>query len=239
MDVTVIIPCLNEEAYLGGLLKNLNEQTKKPRAIVVADCDSTDKTRDIAKRFQTKIPIKVVKAPIKSAASARNAGAKAAKTKYLLFVDADTRLPKDFIKALAAKKNIDFVSPHFVSDSWHPFDFFNVLAIDAWMMWLIYVRKRPIGIGPALLVKKSAHDAVGGFDDHVREFDDIAYSQKFGPEYTFDFAWKAKAVFSHRRAIRQGRLKTAMQQLPDNYLFVRKVVRPTMRRAGVSKKFED
>lgn len=243
MDVTVVIPCFNEEAYLPGLLENLNAQTKKPKQIVVADCDSNDKTREVAKKFVSKTPIKVTMAPYKSASSARNAGAKLAKTEYLLFIDADTRIPANFVQVLmeqATKQDLDFLSPRFKSDTRHPLDALNIGGINLWLWWLLHVRHKPMGIGTALLVRKRAHDQIGGFNEYVREFDDIAYSKKFSRHsHRFGLCRSAVAIFSHRRAIREGRVKTAMQQLPDDYYLVRKLVRPAMKRTGIKEKFHE
>lgn len=238
MDITVVIPCLNEEAYLGSLLDDLNKQTVIPKLVVVGDCHSTDGTLEVAKSYIARLPIATTTAPYKSAASGRNAGAKLAKTKYVLFVDADTRLPNDFISRLS-KKDFDILAPRLKSNSLHPFDLLNILVLNIWLMWSVYVLRKPKAIGAAMLVKKSAHDAVGGFDDRIREFDDIIYAAKFNKGYTFGYAWRATAIFSNRRALKQGRTKTHIQQLPETNFLVRKVVRPLMKRFGIAKKFDD
>jgi glycosyltransferase involved in cell wall biosynthesis len=243
MDITVVIPCLNEEKYLKNLLDDLAAQKVAPKAIIVADCHSTDRTREVAKEYTSSVPIEITLASYKSASSARNAGAKFVQTGYLLFLDADTRIPADFIEKLKFKLNrryVDFVSPRFKSNSPHPFDVLNVFFINLWIVWGMYVVRKPIGAGAAQLVKKSAHDRVGGFDQKVREFDDILYTAKLRKAgATFAYAWRAIAIFSNRRVLKQGRFRTGIQQLPDNWFLVRKVVRPLMKRKAISKKFED
>jgi glycosyltransferase involved in cell wall biosynthesis len=238
MDVTIVIPCLNEEAYLGGLLENINRQTVLPKSIVVSDCHSKDKTLSVAKNFKSIIAIRTVTAPYVSASSARNAGARLAKTDYILFVDADTRLTNTFISDVS-KKNVDILSPRFMSRSKHPFDIINVTLLNIWVCTAIFVTRKPKAIGAAILVKKAAHTAVGGFDEKVREFDDIKYAAKFNKGFTFGYAWKAKAIFSNRRFVQQGRMRTFIQQLPDQNLLVRAFIRPTMNKLGVKNKFED
>ena len=244
MKATVVVPCLNEENYLGSLLEDLAAQTI-PTPGIVADCHSTDKTVQVAKSFKKHMSVEITFAPHKSAGSARNAGAKLAKTEYVLFLDADMRIPADFIEKLTSRakskgKDIDIVSPRFKSEGFHPFDFLNVLIINLWILRTMKISRKPIGASGALLVKKQKHDLVGGFDDKIREFDDIVYAKKLQKaKCSFGFAWNAVAVLSNRRAVAQGRFKSAVQQLPDHYFLVRKVVRPLMKKFGISKKWGD
>ena len=92
---SVIIPTLNEEKLLPHLLQDLQNQDFTDFEVIVADAGSKDKTVQIAKRFGAK----VVKGGIPSVG--RNAGARAATGEYLIFIDADTRIPRDFLKTLA------------------------------------------------------------------------------------------------------------------------------------------
>ena len=93
-ELTVIIPCKNEEGYIGNLLEDLNNQigfTNLP--VVVADANSTDGTRQVVERFQsrdTNLDIKIIEGGPVSVG--RNRGARIADSKYLLFIDADVRL---------------------------------------------------------------------------------------------------------------------------------------------------
>src|SRR5437667_4047530 len=99
-DITVIIPCLNEERYLPLVLTDLSHQKVAPAHIIIVDSKSADGTVAVAKSWSKRLPISVVTSPKRSPAYARNSGAAAAKTDYLLFVDADMRLPKDFVEQI-------------------------------------------------------------------------------------------------------------------------------------------
>ena len=58
MKVSVIIPTLNAEKFIGNLLKNLIKvQTLKPNEIIVIDSSSQDKTVKIAKSYGCKTVI--------------------------------------------------------------------------------------------------------------------------------------------------------------------------------------
>jgi succinoglycan biosynthesis protein ExoA len=57
-SVSIIVPCLNEQATIGGLLSAILEQTypKDRLEVVVADGHSVDGTRDAISRFQAEHP---------------------------------------------------------------------------------------------------------------------------------------------------------------------------------------
>jgi glycosyltransferase involved in cell wall biosynthesis len=92
VEVSVIVPARNEEANLANCLVSLVRQSGVSCEVMVVDDHSTDRTREIAASF----PVRVVEAdPLPEGWSGKcNAcwtGARAAKGKWLLFTDADTR----------------------------------------------------------------------------------------------------------------------------------------------------
>ncbi|BAU43917.1 TIGR04283 family arsenosugar biosynthesis glycosyltransferase [Leptolyngbya sp. O-77] len=87
--ISVIIPTLNEAAELPSLLETLSPSGTLE--VIVADGGSQDDTRAIAQQHGATV---VHSAP--GRARQMNAGAAAATGKTLLFLHADTRLPKDF-----------------------------------------------------------------------------------------------------------------------------------------------
>ncbi len=85
--ISVVVPTLNEEKYLGRLLGSLSKQTFKDFEIVISDCASQDSTREIAKKYPK---VRIVIEKKKGISAGRNAGARVAKGKILVFLDADT-----------------------------------------------------------------------------------------------------------------------------------------------------
>ncbi len=60
--VSIIIPCFNEEKYIGKCLSSLLEQDcpKEKTEVLVVDGDSKDKTREISRKIQNcEIKIKI------------------------------------------------------------------------------------------------------------------------------------------------------------------------------------
>ena len=87
MKLSIVIPAKNEEKYLPKLLASVKKQSFKDYEIIVADNNSKDKTKEIAKSYGCKI----VKGGLPG--KGRNAGAKIAKGEIILFLDADVILP--------------------------------------------------------------------------------------------------------------------------------------------------
>ena len=59
--VTIVIPCKNEEKYIGHLLTSLSQQVGIGNTrILVADADSTDTTIDIIKLYDDVLNIEVI-----------------------------------------------------------------------------------------------------------------------------------------------------------------------------------
>ncbi len=85
--VSVIVTTKNEGEVIDRLLKSIKMQTHRDIELIVVDNASVDKTVSIARHFTDKV---FNFGPERSAQ--RNYGAKKAKGKYLLFLDADMKL---------------------------------------------------------------------------------------------------------------------------------------------------
>jgi len=100
MEISVIVPTLNEEKNIERCLKSISKQTL-PRSkyeIVISDTYSTDKTIKIAKKYADKI----VMTRKRGLWYGRNFGARYAKGKYFVFIDADTSIDRDYLNAIYA-----------------------------------------------------------------------------------------------------------------------------------------
>jgi glycosyltransferase involved in cell wall biosynthesis len=84
--ISVIIPAFNEEKYIGNVFDGLRHQTFRDFETIVVDYLSTDRTREIARKYA-----RVVVERREGIGRARNRGAKAAKGDILVFLDADTK----------------------------------------------------------------------------------------------------------------------------------------------------
>jgi glycosyltransferase involved in cell wall biosynthesis len=95
-DYSVIIPAFNEEAFLPLTLDTLlsaMSEVKYRGEVIVVDNNSTDRTADIAREYNTRL----VHEPVNQISRARNTGANIALGKYLIFLDADTKIPRGLL----------------------------------------------------------------------------------------------------------------------------------------------
>lgn len=90
--ISIVIPTWNEESVLESLLADLNGE--EGAEIIVADGGSTDRTREIARRYAQVVETE------RNRGRQLNAGAAAAQGDTLLFLHADVRFPRGGLAAL-------------------------------------------------------------------------------------------------------------------------------------------
>lgn len=166
---SVIIPCLNEEKYIGEILTNLKNQTIKNFEVLVVDAHSSDKTVNVIKKFSNDFPVKVIESNIKNLSHQRNLGAKKAAGEYLFFIDADNRIPNDFLKkteSLLEKRNCDLVIPHLVPDVKTLFNRFSY-SLSSILVRISLHTPRPFSTGGNFIIKKSFFQKTAGFSEEV------------------------------------------------------------------------
>lgn len=104
MKFSVIIPAYNEAQYIEPVIEVLKKQTvpRKDFEIIVVDNNSGDNTAEIAKKAGAD---KVVKEIKQGTNMARQRGAEESRGEILVFLDADTLPPPDWLEKI--KKNLD------------------------------------------------------------------------------------------------------------------------------------
>ena len=103
MSVSVIIPCFNQADFLAEAIESALGQSEKPKEVIVIDDGSTDNTPEVARRYPD---VHYIRQKNSGLALARKTGFDASKSKYLIFLDSDDRLPLDSIQTgLLALRN--------------------------------------------------------------------------------------------------------------------------------------
>jgi glycosyltransferase involved in cell wall biosynthesis len=169
--VSIIIPTYNEEAFLPRLLKSIRAQDYTDYEIIVADNNSRDRTRAIAREHGARVVTGGIPA------IGRNRGAEAALGEYLLFLDADTLLPEGFISGMIARMDKDFVD---ICIPWvRPIDGNSSIYATIFQFSNTFFKLmesiQPQGLGICILVTRRLHRRIGGFSETQRVSEDFDY----------------------------------------------------------------
>jgi len=98
---SIVIPCLNEEDYIGRCLDSIAAQNydRDLIEVVIVDGNSTDKTHDIIKRYQSENPnIKLFFNPEKKTPRSLNIGIKNSTGDVVVILGAHTKVHEDFVR---------------------------------------------------------------------------------------------------------------------------------------------
>ena len=89
MRISTIIPAYNAESTLKECLKSVVGQSVRPFEVILVDDGSTDNTRSVAAKFESKLTLRIVSQANSGLGKARNAGMAAATGDAYAFLDAD------------------------------------------------------------------------------------------------------------------------------------------------------
>ena len=207
--VSVIIPTYCEEDTIEGCLKSVVSQNFDCGIeSIVVDSHSPDSTRQVAKRSADK----VLDLQARGVGRARNAGARIAEGKILLFLDADTYLERDFVAEMyrafsdqrvvcvsGILKNLERLEPIDRLFAVSHYGFTNKLAeLSAHLGF-------PLFPSVCCGARKSIFLKVGGFREDIACAEDITFSREMGKLGKCLVNNKATAYTSVRRISKCGK----------------------------------
>lgn len=161
--ISFVIPAWNEEALLGRTLASLSAAAQAltiPSEIVVADDASTDNTARIAQANGAR----VVSVNHRQISATRNAGARAARGDLLIFVDADTLVTTEVVRAAVGAVEGGAVGGGCAVD------FDGRLPRYAKLLLPVFTRlyrASRLAAGCFVFCNRNAFEAVGGFSEKV------------------------------------------------------------------------
>jgi len=154
MKVSVVIPAYNEEGYIKKCLTSITNQSERADEIIVVNNNSTDKTEVIAKKFD----VKIVNEKTQGMTPARNRGFNSAKYEIIARCDADTVVPKDWIRIIKnnfKKGDLDALTgPVFFNDSEILKSTSTIPADLAWKSFKLIANGKKYLIGPNMAITK-------------------------------------------------------------------------------------
>ena len=174
--ISVIIPSLNEEKYIMNAFKGLSKQTFKDFEVITSDGGSKDGTRRIAKRYGKFV---VERKPGISAG--RNAGARLAKGKILVFIDADTKPSPGLLKAYADSIGngvIAATGPIFPLEKASLSVYLGYIFVSKLFVKLSILFGMPSIVGSNFAIDRKVFQSVGGFNEKLITYEDWDLSRR-------------------------------------------------------------
>ncbi len=216
MELSIIIPTLNEQFYLPKLLTALSRQTFRDFEVIVVDGKSEDKTVFEAAKFVDRIPsLKIIEGE-RGISRQRNLGARESKGEYLLFCDADVSPGTDFLQVLVGevkKRNLDcgMVFPRSQSPNLGTrisVTFGSLFLFGA--LWPFYKNT----IGADFWLRREVFEEVGGFDEGLNFAEDNDLLRRILKKgYSYRVLYKPKIYMSLRRFERDGYFKYVLKSV--------------------------
>lgn len=171
-DLSFVIPARDEAALIRGALRSFGEQdleTARMEAVVV-DNASRDGTGRVARAFAESHPelrITLVHEPHTGRSHAKNAGARAATGRILLFLDADSRASQDLARSVIERHDGGWPAGAIAvvadSDDWLDRRYFELMSLGP----------KLFGIRAQLFFcDRDLFLSIGGFDERLQLAED-------------------------------------------------------------------
>jgi glycosyltransferase involved in cell wall biosynthesis len=215
---SVVIPALNEERTLPHLLSDLSKQTYEAYEVIVVDGNSDDRTQERVKIWKEKNDrIKLLTSSKRNVSVQRNKGGKAAKGEYIVFFDADNRIPPTFLADLSfqlRKHPCDGATTYFEADTTNVSD--KLFATVSNMVTdMTTSLGSPSAYGACIICKRDVFTSIEGFDPHVTYMEDTVFvRQLVARGYVFRVFKTPLFVYSLRRYRKEGTLRLLRKVAP-------------------------
>lgn len=200
IDISVIVPTLNEEKYLSRCLNSLvNQSYRGHHEVLVVDGGSSDRTVAIAQEYADEVLVERGRL----VGAARNRGAEIAKGDILAFIDADTMASVQWLEEIAQffRSNPSAVG---VTGPTLPYDGNDIDAIT-YKFWTLYLQRVLLSMGMPHVIgfncayRRKSFVQAGGFDEAAAMSEDILLAQKMRRFGKIIFDKRMFALTSARR----------------------------------------
>ena len=169
INISVIVPVLNEEDNIIFFLNSLINQTLKPNEIIICDGGSTDKTLSLIRDFQiNNKEIILTKEKSICRGSGRNIAIKQSKSNYIALIDAGTYADKFWLERMAniivSKDSIDIIFGVVKPIINNNFD----LSLSTVILGKYYDNYLLIPTVASILLKKESLEIIGYFPTNAK-----------------------------------------------------------------------
>ena len=205
IELSIIIPCKNEEVYIGKLLDCLLMQSLPDSVeIIVSDAGSTDGTIAIINSYIGLLPnLKIVGGGLPSVG--RNLGVLASSGSILLFIDSDTYFKKDSL-VMDSLNLFKLRGASILGCLLNIENNFRIKVIYGLCNIIFYLSKfdSPFVVGSYMMISRDKFISIGGFDESLMHCEDYFLSKQVSSSehiilnefiYTDDRRFKKLGIF--------------------------------------------
>ena len=216
MKISLVIPAYNEEKYIGACLESIEKYGKDFFEVIVINNGSDDRTGEIARSFSF---VRLVNEPTKGLPRARQRGLEEAKGDLIAYVDADTKIPENWVSKIN-KELVCLSGPYVCYDASLPLRFFmwiyfTLLAVPTYFI-IGYM-----AISGNLVMKKNILESIGGFDHNISFYgDDTDIAKRASAIGKVKFMKNFYMYTSARRMNKDGVLITAFRYVINFFAIV-------------------
>ena len=164
--VSIVIPCYNQAHFLADAIESALHQRYPRLEVLVVDDGSPDNTGEVAARYPG---VRYVHQDNAGLSAARNTGIRRTNGEFLVFLDADDRLPRDSVAASIAV--LDDHPECALTSGEHCYIDADGAVTERWTRpvpadrhYAELLRKNYIGCPAAAVYRRAVFRLVGGFD---------------------------------------------------------------------------
>lgn len=205
--ISVVIPLYNKEKVVLKTLYSVVKQNFADYEVVVVNDGSTDRSVEIVNEsFSNQVNIRIINKSNGGVSSARNRGIQEAKGEYIAFLDADDEWLPEYLSTMAdlifkypsiqvfasgySYRNLNGLTSIrlkgiFTGDTNILDNYFVVASVSSPPLWT-----------SAVIVKKNAICAIGGFPLGVRLGEDLITWAKLACKYEILYTKKSLAIYN-------------------------------------------
>jgi len=200
--VSIVVPTLNEEKFIGNFLRSLKNQTYKNFEVIIVDGGSSDGTLKIAKEYHAKTIVQ----PNTPEFESRDIGGKRGKGEILLFTSADVVFRTDTVQRVVN----EFEEDKSLGAICGPGKLYNA-PLWARIEYALYytllgvwtrITKDFNGSTNFMAVRKKVFNKIGGFKDRIDA--DGYFLNQVGNNTKARFISNFSILISGRRARKMG-----------------------------------
>lgn len=208
--VSVVIPTKDEERHIGICLDSLMQQTYPKKEIIVVDSNSTDRTREIARKKGVEVINKNCEMPV-----ARNEGVKdsSEESEYVCMLDADTMLYPNWLEEginyLERYPRVVAVCADFKPLERQGFKEMTIYCFNRMGALFLRIMKK-VNISPlatGTIIRKKVFEKVGGYTAEFTPSEDVYISKILSSIGKTKFLKKMKGYASMRGFEKYGILR--------------------------------